>query len=183
MTLQEFHMFKRLLNKAMIFNNNSKFCLEGSGDDSASGRGAFAENEGLTTQQALEKLNTVISELAQAVARHQMAPSLSNLPQDHDIYSFIKQIPSLLMIINSARPDIELALAQKAFNSLFENDNQMYLDVQIAILDSITEVTKKLNREVTNWVLISPDDRKLNKRVIPALIRTGLLIIQVSKLQ
>eukprot|EP01114_Cavostelium_apophysatum_P013415 TRINITY_DN3247_c0_g1_i5.p1 TRINITY_DN3247_c0_g1~~TRINITY_DN3247_c0_g1_i5.p1 ORF type:complete len:2234 (+),score=701.16 TRINITY_DN3247_c0_g1_i5:75-6776(+) len=130
----------------------------------------------LPSQLVMEKFNGLMNELGAAVTRNMMLPSLLSLPPDSEVFSLIKQVAPLLSR-SAQKNDVTLLLAQKIFNNLYETDHPLYSEVLLAVLEGISEASKKIVREITGWVLYSADERKFNRKVISSLLRTQLLLI------
>jgi len=138
--------------------------------------------ESLSTQQALERYNMIMAKVDQLV---QAAPqsSLSSLGADHEIHALIRQIQQVVALSAPNREEAAVACAQKAFRQLFENPfgdadgKGLFVEVQRAALVCLRDLSPKVVKELTQWLLFSEDDRKLNANVVLGLIRNQLIAV------
>ncbi|KAK3001357.1 hypothetical protein RJ639_021136, partial [Escallonia herrerae] len=87
----------------------------------------------------------------------------------------IAQIPEILLKCVS-RDEAALAVAQKAFKSLYENaSSSLHFSAHLAILAAIRDVCKLVVKELTSWVIYSDEERKFNTPIILGLIDKELL--------
>ncbi|XP_031259158.1 CCR4-NOT transcription complex subunit 1-like [Pistacia vera] len=92
-----------------------------------------------------------------------------------EIRGVIAQIPELILkYVN--RDEVALAVAQKVFNSLYENvSNSIHVAAHLSILVAIRDVCKNVMKHLTSWVIYSKEERKFNTNVTVGLIRKDLL--------
>ncbi|KAK2975818.1 hypothetical protein RJ640_022835, partial [Escallonia rubra] len=87
----------------------------------------------------------------------------------------IAQIPEILLKCVS-RDEAALAVAQKAFKSLYENaSSSLHVSAHLAILAAIRDVCKLVVKELTSWVIYSDEERKFNTHIILGLIHKELV--------
>ncbi|XVE56397.1 hypothetical protein DITRI_Ditri04bG0005600 [Diplodiscus trichospermus] len=92
-----------------------------------------------------------------------------------EIHRVVFQIPKILLKCVS-RDETALAIAQKAFKSLYENaSSSLHVGLHISILAAIRDVCKLVVKEVTSWVIYSDEDRKFNTNITIGLMHKGLL--------
>ncbi|KAK1261309.1 hypothetical protein QJS04_geneDACA021630 [Acorus gramineus] len=120
----------------------------------------------LTTGDALEKYQIVAQKLETVIAKD---------IQDAEIPGIIAEVPEIILR-SISRDEAALAVAQKAFKSLYENaSNNIHVSSHLAILTSIRDVCKLVVKELTSWVIYSDEERKFNKDITVGLIRSELL--------
>lgn len=128
----------------------------------------------LGTGEAIEKYQFVIYKLDMAISKTAPMP-LTNLPADHEIRVYIAEVQEVITQCIS-RDEAALAIAQKVFKRLYENaTNILHVSAHLAILESIREVCKRVVKELTNWVVYSDEERKLNREITVGLIQSELI--------
>lgn len=120
----------------------------------------------LTTGDALEKYQLVAQKLDALIAKDS---------RDAEIQGVIAEVPDILLRCVS-KDEAALAVAQKVFKSLYESSpNATYVGAYLALLTAIRDVCKLVVKELTSWVIYSDEERKFNKEITIALIRSELL--------
>lgn len=145
----------------------------------SSGGAAVPGEEALSTQQVLEKFNTVYphitSLISETVTSSKPNALLCDLPVDHDLHSLWTQIPGAVKRSVTA-DEAGMAVAQKIFKRLFEGDSNLYREVHVNILDGLRESCRRLPKELSSWLAFSEEWKKLHKECIIALLKTGSLL-------
>ncbi|KAG0225949.1 hypothetical protein BGW41_004453 [Actinomortierella wolfii] len=139
----------------------------------------------LTAHQVLEKFAQIISELDKLVS---LTPNISwaNLPANHDIRVLVRLVA--MLPAQAYNPDeIALTFSQKIVQLLYKTDQILSREVYVVLLEHLCELSNKVAKEVTEWLIYADDDRKFNVPVTVALIKTGLINlvdqdIQLAKL-
>ncbi|KAG1362167.1 putative CCR4-NOT transcription complex subunit 1 [Cocos nucifera] len=132
--------------------------------------GAVLPESMLNTGDALDKYQEVAQKLEALIA---------NDDRDTDIQTSMKGIVAEVLDIILrciSRDEAALAVAQKAFRSLYENaSNGTHVASYLAILAAIRDVCKLVVKELTSWVIYSDEERKFNKDITIGLFRSELL--------
>lgn len=129
----------------------------------------------MTAQQALEKFTQFIAELDKQVQANANTV-LNNLPVQHDIRTLLRQIP-LIITQCFIRDDVALLFSQKVVQLLYKNDSVLSREVYVILLERLCELSKRVAKEVTSWLLYSDDERKFNVPVTVAIIQARLLSV------
>lgn len=154
--------------------------LNSHGIGTGTGGGPSPGEEVLSTQQVLERFNSIYPQLTTLVADLVATPGsanvlLSDLPPDHEIHSLWIQIPSAVKRSVTA-DEAGMAVAQKVFKRLFEGESNLYREVHVLILEGIRESCRRLSKELSSWLAFSEERRKFHKECIVALIKPGSLL-------
>lgn len=120
----------------------------------------------LNTGEALDKYQVVSQKLEAAISKG---------ASDHEIQGLVSEIPEIILQCVS-RDEAALAIAQKVFKRLYENpSSSLHVSTHIAVLVTIRDVCKRVLKELTSWVVYSDEERKFNKDITVALIRSELI--------
>lgn len=120
----------------------------------------------LSTRDALDKYHIVMQKMEDLVA---------NNAGDGEIQVVVSEVPEIILRCIS-RDEAALAVAQKAFKALYENaSSSLHVSTNLAILEAIRDVCKRVVKELTSWVIYSEEERKLNKDITIGLIQRELL--------
>ncbi|XP_008796100.2 CCR4-NOT transcription complex subunit 1-like isoform X2 [Phoenix dactylifera] len=120
----------------------------------------------LNTGDVLDKYQQVAQKLEALVAKDD---------RDTDIQGIVAEVPDIILRCVS-RDEAALAVAQKAFKSLYEDaSNGTHVASYLAILAAIRDVCKLVVKELTSWVIYSDEERKFNIDITIGLIRSELL--------
>ena len=118
-----------------------------------------AGSEGLTTEQAVQKLALVTAKLDAHLG--QLVPSgfttLAALPAEHELHALIRQAGAIAACALS-RDESALAMVQRIFKRLFEQAGggaRLYTQVNVQLVLSIHNVSKKVSRFLTDLLLYS----------------------------
>ncbi|KAF9934028.1 hypothetical protein BGZ67_004046 [Mortierella alpina] len=112
----------------------------------------------LSSHQALDKFAQIISELEKLIT---LSPSVpwSALPPNHDVVLLARMVP--MLPVQSYSPDeMSLAFSQKVY---------------VVLLEQLCELSSKVAKEVTEWLIYADDERKFNVLVTVTLIEAGLV--------
>eukprot|EP01119_Soliformovum_irregulare_P023182 TRINITY_DN8072_c0_g1_i1.p1 TRINITY_DN8072_c0_g1~~TRINITY_DN8072_c0_g1_i1.p1 ORF type:complete len:2236 (-),score=833.72 TRINITY_DN8072_c0_g1_i1:325-7032(-) len=152
--------------------------------------GSGSNVEALTVPQCLEKLGAMISALDQAVSRQISTNSTLNLAgisPDSEIYNLLKQISPTVQSAASVG-EVALSCGQRVFTHLYDSDVLLFQEVHVAVLEILSDIYRKLPRELTNWMsYLDSDEKKFNRVVTLGLIRSMLISfpeydVQLAKL-
>ncbi|CAB4419785.1 unnamed protein product [Rhizophagus irregularis] len=127
----------------------------------------------ITAHQSLEKFGQYLSELDKAISKSPHA-SWASLPPNHDIRLLVKEIP-LLATQSFNRDETALHFSQKVVQLLYKNDSNLSREVYVTLLEKLCEISYKVNKEVTAWLIYADDERKFIVPVVVALIKAGLI--------
>lgn len=136
----------------------------------------------MSAQQSLEKFSQCISELEKLLAQAAPHGSLGTLPQSHDIRLVVRQVP-LLAAQSVNRDETALAFSQKVVQLLYKSESALARDIYVILLERLCEVSVKVAKEVTAWLIYAEDERKFNVPVTVSLIRAGLINIVEQDMQ
>jgi len=128
--------------------------------------------ESLSTPQILERYNSIMAKIDHLVST---MPNRATLSADHEIHSLLHQIQQVALS-GPNREEAAIACAQKAFRQLFDSPG-LNSEVQVAILVCLREVCPRITKELTQWLLLSEDSRRMNRTSVVALIRGNLIVV------
>ncbi|CAG8494332.1 7474_t:CDS:10 [Funneliformis mosseae] len=127
----------------------------------------------ITAHQSLEKFAQYLSELDKLISKSPNS-SWTSLPSNHDIRLLVKEIPSLATQ-SFNRDETALHFSQKVVQLLYKNDSNLSREVYVMLLEKLCEISYKVNKEVTAWLIYADDERKFIVPVVVALIKAGLI--------
>jgi CCR4-NOT transcription complex subunit 1 len=84
--------------------------------------------------------------------------TLASIQPRHEIKVLMKQIPMLASTSPQMLDDSALFFCQKVVNLLFKTDCQLGLEVYVTLLSKLCDLSKRVHKEVTTWLLYSNDD-------------------------
>jgi hypothetical protein len=107
--------------------------------------------------------------------------SLSALPHGHELAQLIMQARAMVVQVqNPNREDLSVAFSQKLFVRLYDKTKfgrcRLGVDWIMAVLSMLNEVTKRVSKEITNWMAVDAE-RKLNQELTVALVSNRLMSI------
>lgn len=139
----------------------------------------------LTPGQALDKYKAVVAALDVAVSKLLQQPGFhdlpaSSLPSDHEIIQQLHYIRSIVAAtIPESRFEVAVMIAQSIFKRLFDamSTDKLRLSVQVGALEAVSSALDGLGLrgKITEWVLISIANGKLNIQVTAALVDARLV--------
>ena len=139
--------------------------------------------QSLTTAQAVEKLVMVVAKLDMVVQQLNASgvASIGTLPAEHDVHALLRQV-SAIVSMSISRDETALAMVQKVFKRMYEARGgaasaaaRLHTQVDVQLIARIHSVCNKVARFVSDMVLYSDDERKLNREVIFALLGAQML--------
>nr|CAG8466511.1 6213_t:CDS:10 [Entrophospora candida] len=128
-----------------------------------------------------EKFMQYLSELDKLVNKTPQA-SWAALPPNHEICILVKEIP-ILATQTYNRDETALMFSQKVVQLLYKNDSNFSREVYVILLEKLCEISVKVFKEVTAWLLYSDDERKFIVPVVVSLIKAGLINVADQDLQ
>ena len=134
-----------------------------------------AGGEVLSTAQALERLSLVMARLDMHVGQlsNSGVGTIFSLPAEHEMHSLLRQVGAIVSCC-VPRDESALALAQKVFKRMFEQASggagRLHTQINVQLLMRIDAVCKKVARFVTDVLVYSEDERKLNEDIVASLI-------------
>jgi CCR4-NOT transcription complex subunit 1 len=127
----------------------------------------------LSTQQSLERFLLIVTEVEQIVYQNPNL-SLSSFPANHELRSLLRQI--LLVVLHAYnRDEVALVFSQKVVQILYKTESPLFREISVILLDKLCEISPKVAKEVTTWIIYADDERKYNVPVTIALLLSGLL--------
>ncbi|CAJ0847288.1 16872_t:CDS:10 [Entrophospora sp. SA101] len=121
-----------------------------------------------------------VSQVPAHITFHQT--SWSALPHNHEICILVKEIP-ILATQTYNRDETALMFSQKIMQFLYKNDFNFSREVYVILLEKLCEISLKVFKEVTAWLLYSDDERKFIVPVVILLIKAGLVNVVDQDLQ
>ena len=107
-------------------------------------------------QQVVEKLTSLLDELDNVVKKN-AEESLATLPGDHEIITIVRQINTAASQF-FVRDDLALWFSQRLVNLLFKTEIAIGIEIYIILLERICEISKRVAKELTIWLLFSDDE-------------------------
>ena len=102
--------------------------------------------------------------------------SVTALSPQHDIHTILIHAPNLIaQSIN--RDEVALIFAQRVLNLLFKHDSQLPLETYVLLLERVCETSKKVSKEVFQWLLFNDDERKYNLATFVTILQARLLAV------
>ena len=135
-------------------------------------------------RQMLEKCMTCMAkaeELVMGSFNVLAGSSLSALPAGHELAQLIMQARALVLQVQGPnREELAVAFSQKLFVRLYDKTKfgrcRLGVDWILAVLSTLNEVTKRVSKEITNW-MAGDAERKLNQELTVALVGNRLMSI------
>src|SRR5204862_4527243 len=94
----------------------------------------------------------------------------ASLPPNHDIRLLVKEIP-LLATQSFNRDETALHFSQKVVQLLYKNDSNLSREVYVTLLEKLCEISYKVNKEVTAWLIYADDEVGFNVYLYSILIK------------
>lgn len=108
--------------------------------------------------------------------------AFSSFPSNHELRTLMKQI--LVLALNSSnRDEVCIFFSQKIIHILYKTDSILGIEVHVVLLDKLCELSARVTREVTSWVVYANDERKYNVSVTVAFFLSGLINVLEYDLQ
>ncbi|PWN20718.1 Not1-domain-containing protein [Microstroma glucosiphilum] len=136
----------------------------------------------LTAQQSMEKFGQCVLEIERLLSQAGPDESITSLPQGHELRDVVRQVP-VIASQSGNRDEAAMAFSQKVVQLLFKSQTALARDVYVILLERLCEVSLKVAREVTDWLVYAEDERKFNVPVSVSLIRAGLMNITQTDVQ
>ncbi|KAK0539323.1 CCR4-NOT core subunit cdc39 [Tilletia horrida] len=133
----------------------------------------FQEPGMLTPAQALEKFTQYVAELDRQIAQLRQ-DNVTAIGPEHEIRALVRQI-QVLATQSSNRDDTALAFSQKIVQLIYKSESDLAREVYIVLLERLFELSLKVVKEVTAWLVYADDERKFNVPATVGLIRARLL--------
>ncbi|KAJ3175056.1 hypothetical protein HDU87_006452 [Geranomyces variabilis] len=147
------------------------------------GRSPAEENAvTVSVQQSLEKFAHHTAELEKQIALVPDIDSLDSLPSQHAILEILREIPALFAQPYN-RDEMALLFAQKVVNMLYMSKRPLSREICIALLQKLCDVSKRLVKEIKEWVLYHDDDRKYNVQATFAIVQATFLTLPELDMQ
>lgn len=91
---------------------------------------------------------------------HQPAATLSSLSTQHEIRNILRDV-HLLFGQCFNRDEIVLLFAQKVVQLLYKHESILAREVFVLLLEKLCEISKRLTREIKDWLLYHDDEVSL----------------------
>ncbi|CAG8526473.1 8493_t:CDS:10 [Ambispora leptoticha] len=143
---------------------------------------SFDNSQIITAQQNIERFTQYLAELDKLISKNPQA-SWASLPQNHDIRVLVNQIPLIAAQSLVHRDETALNFSQKVVQLLYKNDSNLSREVYVILLEKLCDISVKVGKEVTAWLLYADDDRKFIVPVVVALIKAGLINVAEQDVQ
>eukprot|EP00898_Chlorokybus_atmophyticus_P005844 jgi/Chlat1/6260/Chrsp44S05774 len=145
---------------------------------SSSGASEFAATSepSMSTGEVIDKYRNTIHKVDVALSQlPASAAQLDGIPNEAELRALIAEIPDHISQAVS-RDEAALAIAQKVFNRLYEHANsRIHIFVHLTILEAVRDTCKRVDKQLTSWVIYSEEERKLNREIIIGLFRSNLI--------
>ncbi|CAO1624704.1 unnamed protein product [Sympodiomycopsis kandeliae] len=135
-----------------------------------------------TAQQSLEKFGACIAEVERLLAQAGPDETITSLPQGHELRDAVRQVP-ILASQSVNRDEAALVFSQKVVQLMFKSETPLARDVFVILLERLCEMSVKVAKEVTAWLVYAEDERKFNVPVTVSLIRAGLMNVAETDVQ
>mmetsp|Transcript_3255 Transcript_3255/g.6046 ORF Transcript_3255/g.6046 Transcript_3255/m.6046 type:complete len:2350 (+) Transcript_3255:179-7228(+) len=141
----------------------------------------------LTAAQALEKLRVCFTQLDRLLmdigtqTPNLRALSIARLPRDHEILLLLREIRSIVVSTQPAQRDEPvMRMSQHLFKRLYDipAGDKLPLETLLAALEIFRDLPKDLalfKKNLTDWVIMAPQEHKLNRAVTIGLIKGKLI--------
>lgn len=126
----------------------------------------------------------IIAEIEKVVSTNadaKSATSVGQLGAEDEIKALMKRLVTLAAAEPTNRDEACLVISQKLVQLLFRtnstNNSPLLIDIAILLLAKIFEYSSRVSKEVTNWILVSTDERKYNVAAMAGLLSSGLVYV------
>lgn len=136
----------------------------------------------LSAQESLDRFGQCISEIERLLAKQTGEETIADLPQGHELRDIVRQVIVIASQSNNC-DEAALAFSQKVVQLLFKSESALARDTYVILLERLCELSLKVAKEVTAWLVYAEDERKFNVPVTVSLIRAGLINIAETDLQ
>ncbi|KAL9935540.1 hypothetical protein V8E36_005888 [Tilletia maclaganii] len=133
----------------------------------------FQEPGMLTMPQALEKFSQLVAELDRHISQLRQ-DNVTVIEPEHEVRVLVRQIQTLATQ-STNRDDTALAFAQKIVQLIYKSESELARELYIVLLERLFELSVKVVKEVTSWLVYADDERKFNVPATVGLIRARLL--------
>lgn len=130
----------------------------------------------LTPQQSLERFTQCMTEMDGLLQEN------DSRSQSEDVRQLARQIP-LLAAQSVHRDETALVFSQKVVQMMYKSETDASREIYILLLERLCEVSVKVAKEVTAWLIYAEDERKFNVAVTVGLIRAGLINVTEQDIQ
>jgi CCR4-NOT transcription complex subunit 1 len=110
------------------------------------------------------------------------AKSVTSLNPQHEIHAVLHRAP-LIVVQSYNRDEVARILSQRVLNLLFKHESQLALETYVLLLERICENSKKVSKEVFNWLLFYDDDQKYNLATFITILQARLLSVTELDMQ
>ena len=139
------------------------------------------QKEEVHEMSVIDSFKSVVQELDKIFVRLGDGP-VANLPQS-EITTLVRQIPLLVMQSGDNAHQYAISFAQVLFNRLFENSNPIFQEMQLVSIKAIRDVDVSIGKDITNWVIMLPEEHSFNAKAILGLIRFQLIKVSSYDVQ
>eukprot|EP00656_Telonema_subtile_P027860 TRINITY_DN3003_c0_g7_i1.p1 TRINITY_DN3003_c0_g7~~TRINITY_DN3003_c0_g7_i1.p1 ORF type:complete len:2243 (-),score=499.30 TRINITY_DN3003_c0_g7_i1:111-6839(-) len=136
------------------------------------------DSDHLSMKQVVEQFTEALSTLEASIKHHSPSQSLESLSKDSELSTMLGKVITVLSRAPQPIDDVVKACAEKVFRNLFDGaptGGQLHIDVHLALLGRLGELSKSVAKEVTTWLIFSDEDRKLSKPIVLGLLRSGVI--------
>ncbi|KAI8375479.1 CCR4-Not complex component, Not1-domain-containing protein [Blakeslea trispora] len=141
---------------------------------------AAFESLPISVQPPLSNAHIIMEHFAQSIAELEKLISQTNinsitaLPQQSEIRNLVRQI-SVLALSSYDKAEVARMFAQRVVQLLYRSERQLAIELYVALLEHLCEVSPNVGTLVTSWLNHADDERKYNVPVTVALIKAGLI--------
>jgi CCR4-NOT transcription complex subunit 1 len=136
------------------------------------------DSDHLSVKQVVEQFAEALGSLEATIKHHPPMQSLAELSKDSEVSSMLGKVITVLSRAPQPIDEVVNACAQKVFRNLFDgapSGGQLHIEVHLALLGRLGELSKAVAKEVTTWLIFSDEDRKLSKPIVLGLLRSGVI--------
>lgn len=130
----------------------------------------------LAPAQVLERFVVMAAELDVLLTDAGEMHTLATLPAGHLVTQVAPHVARLVSQ-GAPRDDTVLLLAQKAVQLLYRAQTTLAREVWVLVLEQLCELSLKVAKEVTAWLVYAEDERKFNVPVTLMLLRANLVAV------
>lgn len=131
--------------------------------------------EQVSASHIQELFHARVQRLDALIAKEPPQTAYVSLPAEHELRSAVAEVHMSALKVSNTE-DAALAMAQKVFKRLFDKPgSRLHVGANVAILEGLHELSKRVVKEVTGWLLFSDEDRKFNRDIVEDLVRARLV--------
>ncbi|KAJ3184471.1 hypothetical protein HDU85_001776 [Gaertneriomyces sp. JEL0708] len=143
--------------------------------------GTFDDPGLQAAKNPLDKFGQLISSLDK-ITSQEPTMTLKSLPPQHELRTLMTEF-SMLFSHSANREDVLLLYGQKLMLSMYTNDNAFAREICVFLLTQLCQTSKRLTKDIEEWLLYHDDERKYNVNVTILLLQANLLSLPELDMQ